>query len=289
MARVDNEPPPPPSRAPSRACFSVFSLVAQVAHIHVRHPTDVPTVRRILEKTPGVEKVMDGSELDAYYRSKGTREAGRLAAPGEGRRAAGPRGAHDPERSGELVAISEPNSWFAYYYWMNDAMAPDFARCVAIHRKPGYDPAEMFFRYPGFRGFAWLILKLFLGYGLKLRTIVDATPLRCDGIRGSHGRLPEGDGDPRPLLAFRAKRVSGAAEGGEAKTGGAMNTAGKGSGGERQEDAEQGKEEVAVGGVVPSVGPAGGELGREACSDEGGVVVAEDVYEILWRILSREI
>lgn len=247
-------------------------LLAQIAHIHVRHPTDIPSVRRILEKTPGVDKVMDGSELDAYYRSKGAQEEGRLAAPGEGRRAAPPRGAHDPERSGELIAISDANSWFAYYYWTDDAMAPDFARCVAIHRKPGYDPAEMFFRYPGFRGFAWLILKLFLAYGLKLRAIVDATPLRCDGIRGSHGRLPDGDGDPRPLIIFRAKQVSTSAGAGVMET------------------VPEESEEVRQGGsgVVPGVG-AGGELGKDACAGKSGVVVAEDVFEILWRVLSREI
>ncbi|CAM9881305.1 unnamed protein product, partial [Hapterophycus canaliculatus] len=138
----------------------------QVAHVHVRHAADIPLVRRVLESTPGVEKVMDSTELDAG------------------------RGAHHPERSGELVVVSDSRSWFAYYYWDDDALAPDFARCVAIHRKPGYDPAEMFFRFPGFAGFAWLMLKLLLAYGLKLRTNVDATPLRCDMIRGSHGRLP---------------------------------------------------------------------------------------------------
>ena len=36
------------------------------------------------------------------------------------------------------------SSWFTYYYWLDDAKAPDFARCVDIHRKPGYDPAELF-------------------------------------------------------------------------------------------------------------------------------------------------
>ncbi|CAN0280627.1 unnamed protein product, partial [Laminaria digitata] len=153
----------------------------QVAHVHVRHPADIPMVRRVLENTPGVEKVMDGAELDAYYRS-------RPDGGGEGgRRAASNRGAHNAERSGELVAVSDSSSWFAYYYWTDDDQAPDFARCVAIHRKPGYDPAEMFFRFPGFLGFAYLLLKLLLTYGLKLRTIVDATPLRCDMIRGSHG------------------------------------------------------------------------------------------------------
>ena len=48
-------------------------------------------------------------------------------------------------RSGELVVVSQPDSWQAYYYWLDDAAAPAFARTVDIHRKPGYDPVEMFF------------------------------------------------------------------------------------------------------------------------------------------------
>ncbi len=260
--------------------------------MHVRHAEDIPLVRRVLESTPGVDMVMDSSELDAYYRERGTvggsaggagggvlggsASAGGAAATGGdggGRRASRSRGAHHAERSGELVAISDGRSWFAYYYWADDAQAPDFARCVAIHRKPGYDPAEMFFRFPGFAGFAWLMLKLLLAYGLKLRTNVDATPLRCDMIRGSHGRLPggaggaggaTGDGDggdePRPLLLFRPTTAATAAVAGAV-----------------------GVDPLAVddGKVL--------ELGREACLEEGRIVVAEDVYEVLWRILNRDI
>ena len=50
----------------------------------------------------------------------------------------------DHGRSGDLIALAEPDSWFTYYYWLDDAVAPDFARCVDIHRKPGYDPVELF-------------------------------------------------------------------------------------------------------------------------------------------------
>lgn len=150
--------------------------------MHVQNASDIPLVRSILEATPGVERVMNAAELDEYYMEKG---GGRRTRPETatattvGEQGFGvSRGAHNPERSGELVAVSDSNSWFAYYYWTDDSMAPDFARCVAIHRKPGYDPAEMFFRFPGFFGFAWLMWKLLLTYGFKLRTIVDATPLR---------------------------------------------------------------------------------------------------------------
>lgn len=220
-------------------------------------------VKRLIQGVEGVENVMVGTELDQYYRDQS----------GRGRRAGKARGAHDAERSGELVAVADSSSWFAYYYWMDDQNAPDFARCVAIHRKPGYDPAEMFFRYPGILGIAWLIFKLLLTYGLKLRTIVDSTPLRCDAIRGSHGALPHASDDPRPLIAFKARvRGSSAAA----------------------------CEPVPAGGTPlgPSVSAASalGEsraevepLGPDGCILIGDIVVAEDVYEILWRILKGEI
>ncbi|CAM9341334.1 unnamed protein product [Pylaiella littoralis] len=271
----------------------------QVAHVHVRHAADIPIVRRVLESTPGVEMVMDAPELDAYYRERGKTGDGRGGGGGGGgsggssgtsggtsggrewnatggaamgvvdggRRDSSGRGAHHAERSGELVVVSDSRSWFAYYYWNDDTQAPDFARCVAIHRKPGYDPAEMFFRFPGVAGFAWLMLKLLLAYGLKLRTNVDATPLRCDMIRGSHGRLPVGDSDePRPLLLFRTTTAGSVAAGGVGARPGAV-------------------------GVDPLAVDDGKvqELGREACLEEGRVVVAEDVYEVLWRILNRDI
>ncbi len=50
----------------------------------------------------------------------------------------------DHPRSGELVALANPDRWFSYYWWLDDAKAPDFARTVDIHRKPGYDPMELF-------------------------------------------------------------------------------------------------------------------------------------------------
>jgi hypothetical protein len=66
--------------------------------------------------------------------------------------------------AGDLVVISEPTSWQAYYWWLDDALAPPFARTVNIHRKPGYDPAEMFWD-PATKGVS-----------------LDATQ-----VRGSHG------------------------------------------------------------------------------------------------------
>ncbi|MFQ5733946.1 MAG: alkaline phosphatase family protein [Planctomycetaceae bacterium] len=101
----------------SRA-FAVCSH--QAAHIYVANPDDIATVKQILESTAGVERVLD---------TDGKRES-----------------ELDHSRSGELVAIADANSWFAYPYWLDDDEAPDFARCVAIHDKPGHDPVEMFLR-----------------------------------------------------------------------------------------------------------------------------------------------
>ncbi len=48
-------------------------------------------------------------------------------------------------RSGDVILVSTPNSWQAYYWWLDDKHAPAYARTVDIHRKPGYDPVELFF------------------------------------------------------------------------------------------------------------------------------------------------
>ena len=81
-------------------------------------------------------------------RRAGRREALRRRCPAWPRcwtTPARPRTAWTTPRSGELVLVAEPDAWFTYYYWLDDARAPDFARLVEIHRKPGYDPAELFF------------------------------------------------------------------------------------------------------------------------------------------------
>ncbi len=89
----------------------------QLAHVYVARPALVPEVAACLKTLPGVETVLDL----------------------EGKRAAG----LDHPRSGELVAVAKADSWFTYYHFLDDARAPDFARTVEIHRKPGYDPVEL--------------------------------------------------------------------------------------------------------------------------------------------------
>ncbi|MEU2540896.1 alkaline phosphatase family protein [Streptomyces iakyrus] len=144
----------------------------QVAHVYVRDAADVPRVRAVVAGLPGVEQVLDR--------------------PGQERLAV------DHPRSGELVAVAEPDAWFTYYYWLDDARAPDFARGVEIHRKPGYDPAELFFdpSRPAVRLRAGLTV---LRKKLGLRAPMTVVPLDASLVRGSHGRLPDSD-DDGPLL-----------------------------------------------------------------------------------------
>ncbi len=144
----------------------------QVAHVYVARPELVPEVAALLRSLPGVERVLD---------AQGKREAGL-----------------DHPRSGELVAISDAHSWFTYYHFLDDDRAPDYARTVDIHRKPGYDPAELFLD-PALR-----MAKLRIGLRLAqkmlgMRYLMDVIPLDATLVRGSHGRLTDRAEDG-PLL-----------------------------------------------------------------------------------------
>jgi len=133
----------------------------QIAHVYVRDSSDLPQVRDLIETLPGVAQVLDRSQQADI--------------------------GLDHERSGELVVLSEPDAWFTYYYWLDDEHAPDFARTVDIHKKPGYDPAELFIdpqiRLPKL-AIAWRLLKKALGF----RTLMDVIPLDASLVKGSHGR-----------------------------------------------------------------------------------------------------
>jgi predicted AlkP superfamily pyrophosphatase or phosphodiesterase len=136
----------------------------QVAHVYVSRPQDLAAVRALLAKCEGVERVLDEA---------GKREAGL-----------------DHERSGELVAIAARDRAFAYHYWLDDARAPDFAATVDIHRKPGYDPSELFFA-PDRPGLKLRLAATLLRKKLGFRYLMRAVSLRPDLARGSHGRLPD--------------------------------------------------------------------------------------------------
>ncbi|HEX8914270.1 MAG TPA: nucleotide pyrophosphatase/phosphodiesterase family protein [Humisphaera sp.] len=135
----------------------------QVAHVYVNDRSRIGQVRALLEKLPGVEHVLDA----------------------EGKR----RWHLDHERSGELVLVAESGAWFTYYYWLDDAREPDFARAVDIHRKPGYDPAELFIdpTLGMVKGrIAWTLLRKKLGF----RTMMRLIPTDATLVKGSHGRPP---------------------------------------------------------------------------------------------------
>ncbi len=145
----------------------------QIAHVYVQEPARLGEVKALIEGLDGVEQVLDD----------------------DGKRAFG----LDHPRSGDLIAISRPDRWFSYYYWLDDDLAPDFARTVDIHRKPGYDPVELFFdpaiRMPKVAA-GWRLLKRKLGQ----RTLMDVISLKDTRlVKGSHGRLTD-DPDHGPLV-----------------------------------------------------------------------------------------
>jgi hypothetical protein len=109
----------------------------------------------------------------------------------------------DHDRAGDLVALAERDAWFAYPYWLDDTRAPDFARTVDIHRKPGYDPAELLLdpsiRHPKLRVAGFLLRKR-----LGLRALLRVVSLDPSLVRGSHGLLPEDPADGPVLIAGEA-------------------------------------------------------------------------------------
>jgi predicted AlkP superfamily pyrophosphatase or phosphodiesterase len=136
----------------------------QVAHVYIREPSRIAIVKALLERLPGVERVLDRREQATI--------------------------GLDHERSGELVAIAAADRWFTYYYWIDDTRAPDYARTVDIHRKPGYDPAELFvdpaLTLPQLR-IASTLAKKALGFRYLMKVI----PLDASLVKGSHGRVTD--------------------------------------------------------------------------------------------------
>jgi predicted AlkP superfamily pyrophosphatase or phosphodiesterase len=133
----------------------------QAAHIYLNDPTLEARVRDLLSGQPGVASIL------------GAREKRELGL--------------DHPRAGDLIAVAEERSWFTYYYWLDDAVAPDFARCVDIHRKPGYDPVELFLD-PKIPLVKLKILGKLLRKRLGLRMLMEVIPLDANLPRGSHGR-----------------------------------------------------------------------------------------------------
>lgn len=148
------------------AACSVFALSDhQIAHIYVRDKLLLPEVRTLVESIPGVESVLGKPQQQ---------EIGL-----------------DHPRSGDLVAISQADRWFSYYYWLDNERAPDFAHIVDIHHKPGYDPMELFID-PAIPLPKLAVAKRLLKQKLGLCSLLDVIPISgTDLVKGSHGRLTD--------------------------------------------------------------------------------------------------
>jgi len=147
----------------------------QIAHIYVNNKSILPEVKQAIEAVDGVHEVLNTeamTELGVNH-----------------------------HRSGDLIAVSNENAWFTYYYWLEEEYAPDFARTVDIHRKPGYDPVELFLDpqllFPKLRIAARLLQKK-----LGFRMLMDVVPLNAALVKGSHGCRPQNRAD-WPVLITR--------------------------------------------------------------------------------------
>ena len=129
----------------------------QVAHIYINDPSVTTEVRKLLENVPGIELILDKEAQASFHINH--------------------------ERSGEFVVMANEKSWFTYYFWLDDEKAPDYARVVDIHKKPGYDPVEMFMTSKARAGYKLLRKKS------GFRYVMDVIPLDANLIKGSHGSI----------------------------------------------------------------------------------------------------
>ena len=148
----------------------------QVALVYINDPAIHGEVRELLEKTPGIEEVR--IPQDTWGPGIAT------------------------ERAGDYIAIASPDAWFTYYFWENDALAPDYARTIDIHRKPGYDPCELFLD-PALKSPKLSIAKFLLRKKLGLRGLLEVIPLDASLVKGSHGRDKVPDNERPVLLGTR--------------------------------------------------------------------------------------
>jgi predicted AlkP superfamily pyrophosphatase or phosphodiesterase len=144
----------------------------QICHVYVNDKSKLKEVVALFEKDPGTRRVIHGEERKRF--------------------------GLDNDRAGDVILMAEPDSWYTYYYWEDDAKAPDFARCVDIHRKPGYDPCELFLdpKKPFAKG---TIISSLLKKKLGFRYYMDVIPLDASLVKGSHG-TPADDPAEAPLL-----------------------------------------------------------------------------------------
>lgn len=145
----------------------------QLAHIYCHDESVVQRVKKIAKQIPGVDLVLDKKEQKRFQLNH--------------------------NRSGDLVLVAKDGFWFSYYYWLDDKCAPDYARLVDIHRKPGYDPAELFLD-PKKKIAKLRVMMTLLRKKLGFRYLMDFIPLDATLVQGSHGRVPENQ-DFYPILS----------------------------------------------------------------------------------------
>jgi len=147
----------------------------QIAHVYVRNPQNIARILDICKDISGVEKILDKNAQSELH--------------------------IDHERSGDIVLVAAEGCWFSYHYWLDDSKAPDFARMVEIHRKPGYDPCELFLD-PGIWSPKLKIAMKLLKKKLGFRTLMDVIPLDSGLVKGSHGRVKTRE-DIQPVMITR--------------------------------------------------------------------------------------
>ncbi len=148
----------------------------QIAHIYCQSPSDIQSCKQTLASLAGIDRLYIGEER---------KEIGL-----------------DHPRSGDIIALAEQTAWFLYDYWLNDAMKPDFAHSIEIHKKPGYDPRELFFDPKGGK---LRSAKALLRKKLGLRYTMNPVPLDPSLVKGSHGRLPSAPERGPLLIASNAQ------------------------------------------------------------------------------------
>ena len=133
----------------------------QIAHVYVRQSQRIAEVSKLLESIEGIDVVVKPGDIELEH-----------------------------SRSGELIALAKPDSWFTYYHWLDDSNAPDFAPTVDIHRKPGYDPCELFMTSK-----AKAMMRV-AQKKLGMRYKMDVIPLDANLVKGSHGLLNDPESGP---------------------------------------------------------------------------------------------
>jgi predicted AlkP superfamily pyrophosphatase or phosphodiesterase len=134
----------------------------QIAHVYINDKSQLAAVKKRFEEEPGIALVLGEEGKKKYH--------------------------IDHERSGDLVLVGDEKSWFTYYFWQDDAKAPDYARMVDIHKKPGYDPVEMLLDPKQWLIIPKILLKV-LAKKMGFRMVMDVIPLDATLVKGSHGAV----------------------------------------------------------------------------------------------------